>query len=352
MEVPVSVQATPASFLVRYHKVLPALSFLAGFIFDIVSFGRVVKTSSLILLLAYWCVAFFALMFLGRGVSSPWQSRLTWLVQFCFGSLFSASVIFYFKSSGSILTMLLVVVLLVLLVANELLKSRYARLGLSLSLFCLSGSMFANFIVPHWIHHIGFFWFLVSCALAFTSVVIVWLVSGRSGLVMIGPSAISLFLVSAYILHLIPPVPLVMKQSIVCKSFARIDGEYTCLASQQTMLANLGFEPKIIYQNGEEPIQVLTSIYAPTEVQAELEHRWEWQNPQTNKWIDKGHVRFAMEGGRRAGWRMYSNRKACEAGQWRVETAVPDGAVLGSVDFNVPASSEPLGWQYKREILK
>lgn len=93
--------------------------------------------------------------FLDREWSETWKQRFTWAVQFCFGGLFSALVVCYFKSSGSLASFLLVILLAILLVGNEFLQKKYESFGVSLAFFCLLGTMFMNFAIPHLVHRIG-----------------------------------------------------------------------------------------------------------------------------------------------------------------------------------------------------
>ena len=107
--------------------------------------------------------------FLDREWSETWKQRFTWAVQFFFGGLFSALVVCYFKSSGSLASFLLVILLAILLVGNEFLQKKYESFGVSLAFFCLLGTMFMNFAIPHLVHRIGSFGSLSvrSCLLAY-----------------------------------------------------------------------------------------------------------------------------------------------------------------------------------------
>ena len=75
--------------------------------------------------------------FLDREWSPVWKARFTWAVQFLFGGLFSALVVCYFKSSGSLASFLLVIALACMLVGNEFLQKKYESFGVSLAFFCL-----------------------------------------------------------------------------------------------------------------------------------------------------------------------------------------------------------------------
>ena len=145
--------------------------------------------------------------FLDREWSEVWKDRFSWMVQFCFGSMFSALVVCYFKSSGSLASFLLVLFLAVLLVGNEFLKKRYESFGVSLAFFCLLGTMFLNFAIPHLVHRIGFIWFFLSTLASFGICVGIQKLSHHKRRVLIAPALISSALVIAYIMNWVPPVP-------------------------------------------------------------------------------------------------------------------------------------------------
>lgn len=152
----------------KIEKFIPAIAFLGGFSWDSMTIGHKVYGRDLILLSFYYLVALVSIYFiatksvineddehddfpsffskvLNHEWPSSWIDRLTWAVQFCFGNLYSALVICYFKSSGSIAAFIIVLILVTLLVGNEFLKQKYEKFGVSLAFFCLLGTMFFNF---------------------------------------------------------------------------------------------------------------------------------------------------------------------------------------------------------------
>lgn len=336
----------------RLTRFFPVIAFLGGFVWDSVTLGAIVQSSDLWLLFGYWAVAFGVLVILGRNPVEKWRSKLTFVVQFCFGSLFSALVVFYFKSSGSIYALLFVVVLAGILISNEFLKDRYSRLGVAWTMFCLSGTMYLNFLIPHIVHGLGSIWFLISCILGFVPLFALWKWSVQPGkLSLIAPLAVSLALVGSWFMDLIPPVPMVMKQNLVCKAFEKIEGDYTCLQPAPGILVELGLLSPTIYHAPGEKLFLLSSVFGPTQVEADLEHRWQWQEPVSGAWQDRGRVPFSMRGGRESGWRLYSNKQILEPGFWRVSTALKDGAEIGTIEFQIPEGVEPEGVEYQRVKL-
>lgn len=274
--------------------------------------------------------------FLDREWSAEWRQRFSWAVQFCFGSLFSALVVCYFKSSGSLASFILVILLAILLVGNEFLQKKYESFGVSLAFLSLLGTMFMNFTLPHLVHRIGFIWFFLSTLLSLAVCVFIWKVSRRSKKVLIAPVAISVCLVAAYLMNWVPPVPLVLKHQLVCQNFDKTD--YSCDVDAPGFLQKIGLKAPSVHHMPDQEIYVLASVYAPAELKAAIEYRWYFQNPATGKYslTDKiSSGRMVINGGREDGFRSFSRKKNVPAGRYRVEIAFKDGAVIGSQSFDV-----------------
>lgn len=274
--------------------------------------------------------------FLDREWSEVWKDRFSWMVQFCFGSMFSALVVCYFKSSGSLASFLLVLFLAVLLVGNEFLKKKYESFGVSLAFFCLLGTMFLNFAIPHLVHRIGFIWFFLSTLASFGICVGIQKLSHHKRRVLIAPALISSALVIAYIMNWVPPVPLVLKQQLVCQNFDKKN--YSCDIDKPTFLQTLGFKLPSVHRIDGAEVYYLSSVYAPAELKAELEYRWYVKDEATGEYRLTDRVssgRMVMRGGRENGYRSYTKKKKIPAGRYLVETAYKNGAVIGSQKFEV-----------------
>ena len=274
--------------------------------------------------------------FLDREWSEAWKQRFTWAVQFCFGGLFSALVVCYFKSSGSLASFLLVILLAILLVGNEFLQKKYESFGISLAFFCLLGTMFMNFAIPHLVHRIGFIWFFLSTLLSFGMCVFIWKISHRKKSILVSPALISILLVVAYIMNWVPPVPLVLKQKIACQNFDK--SSYSCDIDDPNLLQMIGLQMPSVHHIDTSEVYFLTSVYAPAKLKAELEYLWYYQNPTTGKYTLTDRIssgRMTINGGRESGFRTFTRKKNVPPGKYRVEVAYKNGAVIGSGTFEV-----------------
>jgi len=330
----------------KLRKFFPAAAFFGGFTWDSITLGKLVQTTDLAILLLYYVASLVFLLllaaepgkFLNRTWSEKWQNRFTYAVQFCFGSLFSALVVCYFKSSGSFGAFFLVALLAVFLVANEFLQQSYAKFGFSLALFNLLGTMYLNFLIPHLVNGIGFFWFFVSVLISFGICFGAFKLSRRPSKVLIAPVAISAVLLVAYLLNWIAPVPLVLKDQNACTGFSK---DYTCYVDEKGFVGGLsvylGFSPTLSIVEGEG-VTFVSAVFAPAKVETQLEHRWYHKNPQSGKYELLNTItsaRMTTRGSREEGFRIYTTKKNVPEGKWKVETAVKDGSVIGSKTFYV-----------------
>ena len=289
--------------------------------------------------------------FLDREWSETWKQRFTWAVQFFFGGLFSALVVCYFKSSGSLASFLLVILLAILLVGNEFLQKKYESFGVSLAFFCLLGTMFMNFAIPHLVHRIGFIWFLISTVLSFGLCLFIWKISHRKKSILVAPALISIFLIVAYIMNWVPPVPLVLKQKLACQNFDK--ASYSCDVDDPSLLQMVGLKIPSVHRVDSSEVYFLTSVYAPAKLKAELEYLWYYQDPKTGKYSLTDRIssgRMMINGGRESGFRTFTRKKNVPAGKYRVEIAYKNGAVIGSGTFEV--FSEPPEDGFVRDTLR
>lgn len=338
-------------FFTRFRRFLPAMAFIGGFLWDSITLGRVVTSSDLWILGLYYLGAFLGILLQLRYWGEKGRARISMFVQFCLGGLFSALVVFYFKSSGSLGGFMVVLFLGALLIANEFLHSRYARTGVAWSMLCLSGCMYLNFILPHCVHQVGGFWFFLSTLVGFGLVLVPWKLSGRSMFYLIPPVLVALGLVAAYGAGIVPPVPLVVKQHLVCKQFEKRGGEWFCMEQETGWMKPWGWGTQTLHHAPGDKLYYLSSVFAPSHVEAELEHRWSYLDSQGN-WLARDVIPFAMVGGREEGWRLYSHKTALQPGRWRVETALRDGAIVGRAEFEVLAGEEPANTTYQRRTLR
>ena len=326
----------------RLQKQLPTIAFFSGFVFDSATLGRRITQIDLGMMSIYALAGFIALVLERRPWREPRHHR--WVViglQFFLGALFSATTVVYFKSSGHPFTFGFVVVLFGLMVLNEYLHRGGPTSGIVRALYALSLALVLNFVVPYFIGVVS--WWLFPVALAFAGGATV----GLQRLSKLPRSSLKtpfVVLGITLVFHLfggIPPVPLVLKNNLVGVDFKKADGEYTVMVDEPGILESIGVvEPDVVVAEGET-VWGLTAVFAPDDVEVTMEHRWYRLDEDGWKRIDT--LNFEMRGGRKDGWRFYSRKRNISPGEWRLETALEGGAVLGYYDFEVirPEDSGP-----------
>jgi hypothetical protein len=336
----------------RIRKFFPAIAFVGGFLWDALTLGKVITTLDLFILLAYWLLGGVVMILMVRQIKPAWNRYFTLALQFVFGGLFSALVVLYFKSSGSIMAVGFVLALIALLVANEFWQEKYQRQWLTWTLYCFSGIMFLNFMIPHVLHSVHPVWFYVSTALGLGVVYGIWRLTPDHNIFMLrGPVAVAAVLIVFFSLNWLPPVPLVLKQSNVCRVQAHSDStqgasKYSCEVDVAGISQLWGFFSKEVKWQPGTKISYMASVFAPKGLDVALYHRW-LLHTQKKGWVQTDKIALSMKGGRQQGWRFYTHKQSLKPGLWRVETTNESGAVLGYTTFKVveaPIDSAKTRW--------
>src|SRR5688572_11192193 len=210
----------------RIRPWLPVVFFFCGFAWDALTLGQTIKSSDLFILFGYLLAAAAILLAVGRQVVFCGSEYLNAVLQFLFGGIFSALLIFYFLSSSDLPGYLVVLTLAAILIGNEFLESRYSELSLSWAFFTLSATMFFNFALAHLFRSISTFWFYLGTLLALLSVTLLRFFSKREAATIIPSVSVAAGMLLLHALHVIPPVPLVKKEMLVAHDVHRTKGGY------------------------------------------------------------------------------------------------------------------------------
>lgn len=278
------------------------------------------------------------------------DSWLVYLLQFFFGGLLSTFMVFYFRSGTFWVSWPFYALLTAAFIANEKLKSWYARLEYQLSVFFLSLFCFLIFILPVVIHAMGRFVFVLS---GIVSLALWWLFvralrrrakgsfSRRAPTVFGSTAVIFLAINALYFLNLIPPLPLSLQDANVYHSIVRTDtGAYLAQSENQGWLRFFRPTPRFHSAPGV-PIYFYSAVFSPTSLNTQIVHEWQTYD-SARGWITADRVPLTVRGGRDGGYRTWSVKSGLKPGAWRVNVETPSGAILGRFRFNVvPQSADP-----------
>jgi hypothetical protein len=318
----------------RLVEVFPVLFFAGGFVMDAMTLGRHVNlwTLGYVGVCALGVVGCF--VFKTHDWLPDWQRWVNAALHFLLGAVFSALVVLYFRSAGTLVTGIAVAVMVAAMIYNEVAAQKEASRELIWAIFAVSLVMFFNFLLPYAIGSLSSFWFYSSIALTLGLLWSIRHVAGIPRRSLIVSSSCAAGAIVLFWAGAIPPVPLVMKRQMACVNVETTDGAYTCRAQQRGVLARWGLATPVVEYTPDDRVSVLSAVAAPDGVSASLEHRWyRWSDEQG--WVKYDTIPVRMTGGREAGWRFYSFKNNIRPGFWHVATAVPNGSVLSYIEFSV-----------------
>jgi hypothetical protein len=329
-----SVFRVPRSVFRRVRPWVPAAFFIGGFAWDAVTIGQSIKPLDLFMLLGYLTGAAVILVTLGRGVEFRGSAYLNAVLQFFFGSIFSALFIFYFLSSSSLAENLVVLGLAAMLIGNEFLESAYGELTLSWSFFTLSAIMFFNFALAHLFRSISTFWFYIGTLVALLFVLALRTLSRRESASIRPSVALAAVMLILHALNVIPPVPLVKKQMVIAHAMQKTASGYTA------RIESPGWRfwrssAAVFHREGKERVYCFTSVFVPTGITTTIRHRWELYDEEGGEWRTTGVIPFRISGGRQTGYRGLTWKQNVRPGLWRVTAEAESGATIGIVQFRV-----------------
>lgn len=350
----------------RFERPISSASLLGGFAFDAVTLKRVDTFWENFWIIAHLAVVAICILLVNRtenhGADPEDPSKVDfWFfntLQFFFGGLLSTFLVFYFRSGSLRVSWPFFLMLGAAFLANEKLKSYYARLTFQLSFFFLSLFCFAIFILPVVLHAIGPFIFLLSGAvsLALLYLFLRFLPSGVDEKLSIGRrrtlniciATIFVTINVLYFLNIIPPIPLSLQDASVHHAITRnAEGNYDVLSEDHGPLHFFRLI-EIVHARPGASVYVYSAIFSPTSLNTKIVHEWQFYEPKRG-WTTMSRVELPVRGGRGGGYRTYSVRNGITAGAWRVNVESPSGALLGRLRFNVAlqAADPPLITQLK-----
>lgn len=335
------------------HRLSP-IAFVAGFLFDWLTLRRVDDVGSNVQLTAY-LLASAALLVAERrawhgrrsiGLVRRYREFARYGIQFLFGGLANAYLIFYSKSATLGPTLLFCAILVAASLANEWKGRQLTADAPQLAAWFFAALSYLLFAIPTWTPlSLGTGRFLAAvlalvAASAVTAAIHVGPVVdplpprlgdptrlGRAlGAGLATWTAMLGVLVVLARLGAIPPVPLALTEAGVYRAVAR-DGDrmvFTPPVSQDTVVLRPG-----------ESVSCYTAVFAPRGAELALFHVWERRD---GDWLEVDRIAWEIRGGREAGWRTWSAKSNVVPGDWRVRVLTEEGVEVGRVAFTAVAA--------------
>lgn len=343
-------------FFVKYERYVSPVTLVVGFTFDSIMLRRIDVFFSNALLISYLIIAAISIIMLNVFESrrtDPTQGTtfhfiLVFIMQFCFGGLFSASFLFYSRSGSIIASWPFLALILAYMVGNEFFRKNYTRLGFQVSAFFSALFAYLIFFLPVLLGKMDDSIFVLSglSTLMITGLfvyVMSWFapIRVRRGLPMISAALAGIFTLMnvLYFANLIPPIPLALIDSGIYRSVDGFrDGSYLLTGEK------IGFWEKFlgnfdVHVESGDPVYAWTSVFAPSNFTTSILHDWQNYDEAKGQWVSVSKTLLTITGGRDSGFRTYSVKDSIFPGKWRVNVETPRGQLIGRLNFNLSYSS-------------
>lgn len=340
-------------YIRKHQKYAPLIFFIGGFIFDSLTLGRIDRLYDLVVLCLHMTLLTITLYI--YNVAENTTSEDSYLtkyrvyfplaIQFFFGALSSAYVIYFSRSVSLSKTISFFIILVLLLIANEFLKKRISNKYLQFSVYFFVSFIFFTLMIPVFIKEMNTTIFMISgvVSLVFTLSLIAFISKIRTrplaeihigkmiGLILLMYITIHVF----YFFNLIPPVPLALESGIVAHHISKDGNSYiVSYETDEWYVFWRDHRLKFIY-NQDEKVYIFTSIFAPTDIEKLIFHRWKWYNDTTEAWEIADEIGYDITGGRDDGYRGYTFKNNVQPGLWKVEVITEEELILGVIDFEI-----------------
>jgi Protein of unknown function (DUF2914) len=331
--------------------------FVAGFTFDALMVRRIDDVRVLVQQGIYLTLVGLLLFGLNawdhREVAPPRFLRGIWrwsqpALHFMLGTLLNAYAVFYFKSASGLSAVGFLVTISLLLLANEL--PQFRRFGpvvlFGLYSFCLT-SYFA-YLYPVLFGRLRPWMFLLAVATALLPLfVLAWghhrftkdtrRVFREALLPSVG---VQTLLVLLFLGHLVPPVPLSLRDIGIYHNVVRNPSQATYTLSQHRH-AWWRFwskdEQEFLARPGDR-IFCFVHIFAPRNFHDEV--RMRWAHRESGGWVSSDAVPLQVSGGKDEGYAGYAYKQNWRPGDWEVTVETRDGREIGQRRFTVDADPD------------
>ncbi len=343
----------------RNEHSIAAAFFAAGFVFDMLTVGRIDSWATIAQQAVYLVIVMTALMqmFLEQDAPPPTGSAFVlkrWyyeyrspLVHFLLGALLNLYAIFYFKSSSLLVSFGFLGFLVALLLANEVKRIKSLGLPFKFALLALCWLSFSSYLVPVLVGSISLPLFLASMLLgSLPLAAAAWQVrraaptkfaaARRQILLPLGAVVVGFLLF--YLFRLIPPVPLSIPFIGVYHHVEKTPTGYRLSHERPAWRFWHNGDQSFVARPGDR-IYVFFRVFSPARFSDRVQMLWHWKDPQRG-WTLQDSIPIAIVGGREQGFRGYGVKSNYQPGEWKVQVETTDGREIGRVYFDLRSAPE------------
>ncbi len=352
------LEYTKAGRVVRRYWL--TIAFVFGFLTDLWLLDRVDDILDNIILFFYVSLAFVSMTLLYVGVaekvSEKWSLRFRVLaplvIQYSFGGLLSGMFIFYGRSGDWLVSWPLLVFFAVIMVANEVVRDRAARLVYHLTVLFVGLFAYLVLVIPVFISRMGPEVFVVSGLVATVIMYVFVLLLSRiiprfmrmqMRLIVFSLGCVFFAYNALYFTNIIPPIPLSLQEVGIYHSVVRVPetGEYRLRYEPGAWWEFWKQNDSTFRAAGGGPVYCYSAVFAPTRLQTDIRHRWEWLDSD-GRWREHASIPFTIQAVGARGYRGFTFVQNYRDGRWRCSVETARGQVLGRQHFTIDTSQQPL----------
>lgn len=340
------------NFYGRFERRISSWALVLGFILDAFTLKRAdalfenAWIAGYLILIGIFIILIHAKENEIGGEKNPSRAHFWYvnILQFCFGGVFSAFLVLYFRSADILTAWPFIALIAIIFIANEFLKKHYLRLSFQISLFFLSIYSFTIFLVPVLLRKIGPWIFILSgiislvCIALFLKILFYFIKDKfvqSKRLIVVLISSIFILVNFFYFTNLIPPIPLSLKDAGVYYSIQKTEeGNYLVTYEDASWINYFKLYPDF-RKVAEAPVYAFSAIFSPRGLNLTIIHEWQRYDEVNRKWITERVMNLPLVGGRDGGFRTYSARSNLASGKWRVNITTEKGQKIGNIRFNV-----------------
>lgn len=336
----------------RYERFLLPGTMIVGVVVDYITFRTINITTTFLLLGVYALVAGGAIGFINiydvkrrqhrYGILRYVRLAMPLLLQFTFGALLSASLIFYWFSGSVSVSWPIMGILAFLMMGNEVFRHYYEKPIVQFGLYYFVLFSLGTLVFPFLLHSLSPLLFVGSGVLAF-GVVALYAALLSKITPRIAQLRVPILLVSGvlcscmnalYFARVIPPIPLSIREAAVYHLVERVSDGYIVRSEETTWLEDV-WPSQTVHIRPDTPVYVFSSVFAPSGLSTTIVHNWQHFDEERKEWVSVSKPRYQTVGGRGDGYRGYTFLSKIASGKWRVDIETERGQVLGRLRFSV-----------------
>jgi hypothetical protein len=351
----------------QHHEVLVSICvFIAGFLFDIFTLGRIddllnlIQQAIYLVLLGTLLVVEIKLQAGTLELSEKWKKYWQYhdlLVHFLFGSLLSAYTIFYYTSASAITSFFFILLLAALMLANEIPKFQKLGLPVRVILYNICVLSYCAFFYPILMGHVGPLPFWLGFISSFLVMILVWKLNFKEDKskellrkhVLLPTVSIHLAFLLGYYTSLIPPVPIAVKRIGIYYDVVKEDGKYIGKYQRPFWKIWSKGSQEFRARKGDKVV-VLLSIFSPARFEDEVYLKWYFDEDRGG-WHLEDTIPLSILGGRDEGFRGYGVKQFYRFGDWRIIVETSDGREVGRINLEIQEDTSTDDRKFKTDAF-